>query len=72
MSSRVFMGLGKLCITIIGAWGGVLVFILLFSLIDADRFHLFGDKGPILFPMLVGAPVGSLSSIFMLNKKELV
>jgi hypothetical protein len=72
MSSRVVRGLGKLGVTVFGAWSGVLVFLILFSVFDANRLHWFGDKGPILFPILVGAPVGSLSSIFLLNKKESV
>jgi uncharacterized membrane protein YfcA len=66
---RVLINFG---LTGLGAWGGVVVIWLLYLVFDVKQLQLFGDKGPILIPMLVGAPFGSLCAIFYFNKKESV
>lgn len=72
MSSPVIRILKNLTSTALAAWGGVVMIWLLYSAFDVKQLHLFGDKGPVLIPMLVGAPLGSLLSIFYLNRKESV
>jgi hypothetical protein len=72
MSSSVVRTLKNIISTALAAWGGVVLIWLLYSAFDVKQLHLLGDKGPVLIPMLVGAPLGSLLLIFYLNGKEAV
>jgi hypothetical protein len=72
MSSPLVRLLRGFSLTAFGAWNGVMAIWLLFSALDVKRLHLLGDKGPVLIPMLLGAPVGSLIAICYLNKNGTV
>lgn len=55
---------------VICAWLGVLAIAVIVSVFPTAMTGAFGDKGPILGPLVLGAFAGSLSGLFLTNRRR--